>query len=318
VRAFVTGGTGFVGSRLVGRLVGRGDEVVALVRSRGRAELAAAELVEGDLSDRARLALGMAGCDAAFHLAADYRVGIPKSDRAEMYQSNVTGTENVLDAAVEAGAARIVYVSTVNVFGNTRGRVVDETYEREPDGYVSYYDETKYLAHRAAVDRIAAGAPIVIVQPGVIYGLGDHSEIGSQVAAAAAGKLPFVSFADLGMNAVFVDDVVEGILLAHDRGRIGEAYVLGGELTRMRRLIDTTAEVAGRRAPRFTMPTWLMRPLVPIGPLVGRLTGNRPNLGELISASDGVTYWATDEKARRELGYSPRDLREGLRLTVGA
>ncbi|HET9673327.1 MAG TPA: NAD-dependent epimerase/dehydratase family protein, partial [Gaiellaceae bacterium] len=112
MRAFVTGGTGFVGSRLVGRLVGRGDEVVALVRSRGRAELAAAEPVEGDLSDRARLALGMAGCDAAFHLAADYRVGIPKSDRAEMYQSNVTGTENVLDAAVEAGAARIVYVST--------------------------------------------------------------------------------------------------------------------------------------------------------------------------------------------------------------
>jgi nucleoside-diphosphate-sugar epimerase len=318
VRAFVTGGTGFVGAPLVRRLAERGDDVVALVRSPGRSVPGAAELVEGDLADRERLGAGMASCDAVFHLGADYRVGIPKSERAAMYETNVTGTENVLDAAVEAGAARIVYVSTVNAFGDTRGRVVDETYEREPDGYVSYYDETKLLAHRAAVRRIAAGAPIVIVQPGVVYGPGDHSEIGGQVAAAAAGKLPFLSFADLGMNAVFVDDVVEGILLAHDRGRVGEAYVLGGELTRMRGLIATAAEVAGRRAPRFTMPTWLMRPLVPIGPLVGRLMGNRPNLGELISASDGVTYWATDEKARQELGYSPRGLREGLQATLRA
>jgi dihydroflavonol-4-reductase len=318
VRAFVTGGTGFVGSRLVRRLAERGDDVVALVRSHNRSVPGAAEAVVADLSDREGLARGMAGCDAVFHLAADYRVGIPKSERAGMYETNVTGTENVIDAAVEAAAGKIVYVSTVNAFGNTGGRVVDETYEREPGGYVSYYDETKHLAHQAAVRRIAAGAPIVIVQPGVIYGPGDHSEIGGQVAAAAAGKLAFVSFADLGMNAVFVDDVVEGILLACDRGRIGEAYVLGGELTTMRDLIETTAEVAGRRAPRFTMPTWLMRPLIPIGPLVGRMTGNRPNLGELISASNGVTYWATDEKARRELGYSPRGLREGLRLTAGS
>jgi nucleoside-diphosphate-sugar epimerase len=316
LRAFVTGGTGFVGRRLVAKMSARGDGIVALVRSPERADLPA-ELAPGDLSDRARLAGAMAGCDSVFHLAADYRVGIRASERTAMFDTNVAGTENVLDAAREAGVGRIVYVSTVNAFGNTRGQVVDEAYERSAGEYVSAYDESKYLAHRAARERIAAGAPIVIVQPGVIYGPGDHSEVGGQIARAAAGKLRYVSFPELGMNAAYVDDVADGILLAHDRGRIGESYVLGGELTTMRTLVETTAEVAGRRAPRLTLPTPLLRPLVPLGPLVGRLTGTSPNLGELISASDGVTYWARDDKARRELGYAPRGLREGLRATVG-
>ncbi len=203
------------------------------------------------------------------------------------------------------------------MFGNTHGQVVDEEYQRPAGDYLSIYDETKTTAHRAARERMVAGAPIVIVQPGVIYGPGDPSVIGGQIAKAAAGKLPFVSFPELGMNAVFVDDVADGILRAHDRGRVGEAYVLGGELTTMRTLIDTAAEVAGRHPPRLKMPSWLVRPLVPVGALVGRLTDSGPNLAELISASAGVTYWAKDEKARRELGYAPRGLREGLELTVG-
>jgi dihydroflavonol-4-reductase len=301
----------------VARLVDRGDAVVALVRSPEGAHLPAAELVEGDLSDRGRLAAAMAGCDSVLHLAADYRLGIRRSERSGMWETNVTGTENVLDAATDAGVGRIVYVSTVNAFGNTRGRVVDESYERPADDYISTYDETKTLAHRAATDRIVTGAPIVIVPPGVIYGPGDHSVVGDQIARAAAGKLHYVSFPELGMNAVFVDDVVYGILLVHDRGRVGDTYVIGGDVTTMRTLVETAAEVAGRSAPRLAMPTWLMRLLVPFGPVVGRLTGTPPNLGELISASDGVTYWATDEKLRRELGYAPRGLREGLRLTVG-
>lgn len=180
MRAFLTGGAGFVGGHLAARLAERGDEVVALVRSPARADVPGAELVEGDLSDRARLAGAMAGCGAVFHLAADYRVGIPRSEQPDMWETNVTGTANVLDAAVDAAVGRIVYVSTINAFGNTRGRVVGEGYERPPDDFVSTYDETKYLAHRAALERIAAGAPIVIVQPGVVYGPGDHSAVGGQ------------------------------------------------------------------------------------------------------------------------------------------
>lgn len=319
MRAFVTGGTGFVGSRLVARLRGRGDEVVALVRSKERARTAGldAQLVEGDLSSRGPLADAIVGADAVFHLAADYRVGIPEDERAAMHATNVRGTENVLDAAHEAGVARTVYVSTVNAFGNTRGEVVDETYRRTGDEFVSEYDRTKWLAHLAAEERIARGDPIVIVQPGVIYGPGDHSQLGGQLADAARGKLAFVSFPTLGFNAAHVDDVVGGILLAHDRGRIGESYVLGGELTTMRDAVRAAAAAAGRRPPRFTMPTALMRPLVPIGPLVGRVMGTAPNLGELVSASHDVTYWARDDKARRELGYDPRPIATGFAETFG-
>jgi dihydroflavonol-4-reductase len=318
VRAFVTGGTGFVGRRLVALLRARGDDVVVLVRSPARAGGLDAELVEGDLTSRERLAAAIARADAVFHLAADYRVGIPARERAAMHDVNVRGTENVLDAARDAGAKRTVYVSTVNAFGNTRGEVVDETYDRARGDFVSEYDRTKWLAHRVAQDRIARGDPIVIVQPGVVYGPGDHSEIGGQLQAAARGKLLFVSFAALGFNAVHVDDVATGILLAHDRGRLGESYVLGGEITTLGDAVRDAAAAAGRRQPRFTMPTALMRPLVPVGPLVGRVMGTRPNLRELISASDGVTYWARDDKARRELGYDPRPLAAGLADTFGS
>jgi nucleoside-diphosphate-sugar epimerase len=317
VRAFVTGGTGFVGRRLVGRLRARGDDVVVLVRSHARADGLDADLVEGDLSSRERLAGAMAGADAVFHLAAEYRIGIPARERAAMHVANVHGTENVLDGARVAAVARTVYVSTVNAFGNTRGEIVDETYERAGGDYVSEYDRTKWLAHLAARERIDRGDPIVIVQPGVIYGPGDRSEIGGQLERAARGNLLFVSFGTLGFNAVHVDDVAAGILLAHDRGRVGESYVLGGELTTMRDAVHAAAAAGGKRPPRITMPTALMRPLVPIGPLVGRVAGTSPNLKELISASHGVTYWARDDKARRELGYDSRPLQEGLADTFG-
>lgn len=317
MRAFVTGGTGFLGGRLAAQLRARGDDVVALVRSRARAAGLDAELVDGDLSSHERLEGVMAGADAVFHVAAVYEIGIPPRERAAMHDANVRGTENVLDAARDAGVARTVYVSTVNAFGNTRGEIVDETYERTGGDFVSEYDRTKWLAHTAAEERIARGDAIVIVQPGVIYGPGDHSQIGGQLERAARGKLPFVSFPALGFNAVHVDDVVAGILLAHDRGQVGESYVLGGQITTMRDAVRAAATAAGKRPPRRTLPTALMRPLTPLGPLVGRVTGTAPNLKELISASEGVTYWARDDKARRELGYDPRPLAAGLADTFG-
>src|SRR5687768_2207775 len=144
MKAFVTGATGFLGSRLAALLRARGDEVVALVRSPAKARTLAdmgCELVEGDLADEAAIRRGMQGCDSVFHVAAIYEVGIPESRRPEMFDANVRGTERVLDAAAEAGVGRIVYISTANVFGNTQGRVVDETYERPDKDYLSYYDE---------------------------------------------------------------------------------------------------------------------------------------------------------------------------------
>jgi nucleoside-diphosphate-sugar epimerase len=209
-------------------------------------------------------------------------------------------------------------VSTVNVFGNTHGEVVDESYERPGDDYLSYYDETKYLSHQAAKERIAKGVPVVIVQPGGVYGPGDHSEVGNVIDQTRNGKLKALPFAGLGLNLVFVDDVADGILLAYDKGEVGESYVLGGEIVTMRNLVDKTAALAGRKPPKRDLPSGVIKLAAPAGPMVGKIMGFPPNFRELISASDGVTYWAKDDKARRELGYSPRDLETGLRQTLDA
>ncbi len=321
MKTFVTGGTGFIGSRLAAALRARGDDVVALVRTPSKAASLAAlgcRLIEGGVTDLEAMRTGMGGCDAIVHAAGMFEVGIPESRRPAMYEANVRGTELVLDAAADAGVPRIVYVSTVNVFGNTRGRVVDETYRRSPgDPFLSYYDETKFAAHRIAEERIERGAPIVIASPGGVYGPGDHSVLADQLAQLRAGRLWFVSFPELGMDQAFVDDVADGIVRVLDRGRIGESYVLGGEVTTIGQLLSTAAAILGRRRPR-AMPSALIRMSIPLAPVVTRALGVPPNLRELVSVADGVTYWASDAKARTELGYAPRDLEAGLRLTLAA
>ena len=322
MRAFVTGATGFIGGHVARKLRERGDEVVALVRSPDKAaelrELGC-ELVEGDLSDEAAIRKGVEGCDSVFHVGAAYKVGVPKSEHEGMWDANVRGTERVLDAAIEAGIPKIVYVSTVNVFGNTRGEVVDESYGRdESEGFLSYYDETKYRAHQAAEDRLSKGYPIVIVQPAGVYGPNDHSEIGNMIDQARTGKLKLKMFPETGFMLVHVEDVAEGILLAHDKGEIGEAYILSGEQIRMGELVDRVCELSGRKPPRATMPGVLIKASAPLGPLVGPLMGFPPNLGELVRVSAGVTYWAKDDKARRQLGFAPRDLDTGLKETLAA
>src|SRR3954451_7789373 len=321
VKVFVTGGTGFIGGEVVRQLRDRGDDVVALVRSREKGselESLGVQLAEGDLSSNDVIRSACEDCDAVIHGAAVYKVGIPKSEREPMHDANVRGTERVLAAAWQAGVDRIVYISTINVFGNTRNDVVDESYEREPGDWLSVYDETKWLAHQAAEERIAKGAPIVIVQPGGVYGPGDHSEVGNVIEQTRSGKLKALPFAGMGLNLVHVEDAAAGVLLALDRGTIGESYVLGGEIATMRDLVEAVAKVADRKPPTRELPSGFIKLVAPAGPLVGKAMGFPPNFKELISASDGVTYWARDDKARRELGYSPRDLETGLRETLAA
>jgi nucleoside-diphosphate-sugar epimerase len=318
MRAFVTGGTGFIGSRVVERLRARGDEVVVLARRPEKAEGLDAEVVEGDLTDAEAIRRGMEGCQAVFHIAADYRVGMDPSKQEKMRDTNVRGTERVLDAAADAGVDKIVYVSTINAFGNTNGQVVDESYRRdEADGYVSTYDETKYLAHRLAEERAAQGAPVVIVQPGSVYGPGDHALVGQMIDQASKGKMPAKAFPELGLNMVHVDDVADGIILAYEKGEPGESYVLGGEITTQGELIDKAAQIGGKKPPRMTVPPVVLKAMIPVGRFVGPPMGLPPNFREMISAAHNVTYWAKDDKARRELGYAPRDLDTGLRQTIG-
>ncbi|MEA2473402.1 MAG: hypothetical protein QOE06_1317 [Thermoleophilaceae bacterium] len=317
----MTGGTGFIGGRMVAKLRERGDEVVALVRNPEKAadlKRVGAELVKGDLTTVDAIRRGVEGCDACVHGAAIYKVGIPKSQHEEMFETNVRGTERVLDAATQAGVPKILYVSTINVFGNTGGEIVDESYERPGDDFLSYYDRTKYEAHQVALDRIAKGAPVVMVQPGGVYGPNDHSEIGNLIDQFRSGKLPMQPFPETGFNLVHVDDVADGCILALDNGQVGESYVLGGEITNFRGLIEKVAQIDGKKAPKRALPVGLMKAIAPAGPVVGKLMGLPPNVRELIAASDGVTYWAKDDKARTRLGYSPRDLETGLRQTLAA
>jgi nucleoside-diphosphate-sugar epimerase len=321
MRAFVTGGTGFIGGHVVRRLRERGDEVVALVRSPAKAaELSEldCELIEGDLSSEDAIKRGCQGADSVFHIGAVYKVGIKKSERPAMHEANVGGTERVLDAAVDAGVGRILYVSTVGAFGNTRGDVVDEGFQRVDLDWLSCYDETKYLAHKVAEERIANGAPVVIVQPGGVYGPNDHSEVGNMIEQTNKGKLPAKMFPEMGMMLAHVEDIADGILLAHDKGQIGQSYVLSGDRTTIGELVDKVAELSGRKPPRFTMPGALMKASAPLGPVVGPLMGFPPNLREMIKVSDGVTHWAKDDKARRELGFAPRDLDTGLKQTLAS
>ncbi len=320
MKVFLTGGTGFIGGALARALRDRGDEVVALVRSPAKAtELAqrGAALVQGDLGDVAAIEAGMRGADAVIHGAAVYEVGIPAGERARMDEANVRGTENVLGAALRLEIPRALYISTVGVFGNTRGKVYDEDGPLG-DGSTSWYERTKVEAHRAARRLAEQGLPLVIVQPGGVYGPGDHSQLGNIVHQFVAGKLPAMAFPDLGINFVHRDDVVAGILLALDTGRVGESYILGGEIATAQQLVETLAKITGRRPPRITMPTVILKMSAPLGPLFAPRLGFPPNLRELISASDGVTYWAKHDKAVRELGYSPRPLEQGLRDTLSA
>ena len=321
MKAYVTGATGFLGGRLVHQLLDRADEVVALVRTPAKAAGLAqrgVHLVEGDLSAYDVMASSMQGCDAVFHLAADYRVGISGSDCAKMREANVAGTERTLDAAVAAGVSRIVYVSTIGYFGNTHGQIMREGDSR-PDGeeFLTCYDETKYHAHQLAEDRIAKGAPILIAQPGGIYGPGDHSPLGTFIEQTRKGRMKVLAFADSGFNFAHVDDIAQGLLLIHDKGNVGETYILGAELATSKELITKVAELSGHKPPRMTVPTGLIKLIAPLGPLFGRFTGS-PNLREVVKGGAGVTYWATEEKARRELGYKPRDLETGLRDLLAA
>lgn len=320
MKVFLTGGTGFIGGTVARKLRGRGDEVRTLVRDPEKAtalrELGC-ELIEGDLSDEAAIRRGLEGCDAAIHGAAIYKVGIRKSEHAGMHEANVVGTERVLRAALDAKTPRVVYISTVAAFGNTEGEVVDESHQHSGD-YTSYYDETKHQAHliaRRLIDE--EGLPGIIVQPGGVYGPNDHSELGNLIDQFVKGRMPLIPFPDLGLNLVHVDDVADGVLLALDQGKIGEQYVLGGELSSNRGLFEALARVTGKKVPKRALPTALIKLSIPVGPVVGPVLGFPPNLREVVTTSE-ATYWAKHDKAIRELGYSPRGLDQGLHDTLEA
>jgi dihydroflavonol-4-reductase len=269
--------------------------------------------VRSDLSDVTQLTAHLDGVHGLVHAAGSYRLGIPKSARRAMWEANVGTTTRLLDAAQAAGTSRIVYVSTGNVYGDTRGVTVDETYQRDLSrGFLSWYDETKYGAHEVAEQRMAAGAPIVIVHPSQVYGPGDRSGFWEQVRLAYEGKLPYRALTDVRIGLVHADDLAQGIVAALDRGRIGERYNLSGPESSLGEAEAIAARLGGHRLPWLRLPDGLLRALAPIGRLVGQ-----PNLRELVATSSGITFLFSSAKAKAELGFAPRDVEAGLREVLG-
>lgn len=328
MKIFMTGATGFIGGATARHLVEQGHKLTCLVRDRSKAtelEGLGCTIVDGDLSSRPRLAEQMSGHDALVHNAALYEVGIPKDRAPVLRKANVEGTANTLEAALEAEIPRVLYVSTCAVFGNTHREIATEEFKRpdlgRPGGmdFTSVYEETKYEAHQIALNLIKTRSlPCVVVQPGGVYGPDDHSELGSTIHQFLDGKLPMVPFPDFGTGLTHVEDIAAGFALALDKGEVGECYILNQDNYTMRQILEMVGEITGKKVPKRNMPTGILKALRPAGPLVGKIMGQPPNLAELISSADGVTFWADASKARRNLGWTPREAKAGLRDTLAA
>ncbi len=321
MRVVITGAAGFIGRVLVRQSAARGDHVVAVVRDPDAAANLAApnvELIRSDLSDIASLTELARGAEGLVHAAGSYRVGIPVSERPAMLDANLGTTERVLDAAHRRRrAAHRVPLDDQRLREHPRPGRRRDVPARPADGFGSYYDETKWLAQLAAEERIANGAPIVIVQPGTTYGPGDHSSLGQQLLQAYLGTAAFIAFGSLGVSPVHIDDLAAGILAALDRGRPGRTYALGGPNIRLKDAMGMAARAGGHGPPRLSVPNWFLRIGARLGPNLGGLFGLSPNLREILAAADGVTFWASSARAAAELGYRPRDPAAGFADAFG-
>ncbi len=314
MKAFVTGGSGFIGRYLVRALVARGYEVVGLARSEQSAAMLradGAQVAQGDILDVPSLQAGMAGCDVVFHLAAWYKTGAADWRSAEPI--NVNGTRNVLRTAFDLDIPKIVYTSTVAVFGDTHGQMVDEGYESPQGPFLTEYDRTKWLAHyKVAEPLIEEGAPIVIVMPGGVYGPGDTSLLGEMMRRFMHGQMPLTPGPEMTLTWAHVADIAEGHILAAEKGRVGESYVLAGPAIPMGEMVDFWAYLTGKPGPVAKVPAKIIQPLAP---LVGALE-KKVALPEMISQEAismlNATYMARSDKARRELGWRPRPPQAGM------
>lgn len=313
MKFFVTGATGFLGGRLVRQLRQAGHDVVALVRDPSKAaalESSGLQLVKGDLDDRDALRRGMSGVDGLFHLAAWYRLGA-RDDR-EARRANVEGTRNVLEAMKETGVPRGVYTSTLAVNSDTHGRLADESYRFDGE-HLSIYDRTKAEAHYdVAIPMMEAGLPLVIVQPGVVYGPDDPSSIGKAFRQYLRRRLPAIPRGS-AYSWAHVDDVALAHRLAMETGRPGESYIVCGEPKSLEEALLLAEKITGIRAPRLRATPAMLRAGAFFSGLVEKLVPLPEDMtSEYLRVSAGATYLGDNAKARRELGYAPRPLAEGL------
>jgi dihydroflavonol-4-reductase len=311
----VTGGSGFLGSAVVRSLIARGARVRALVRPAspsGNLVGLDCETIVGDLTDRQSLQASLRGIRYLFHVAADYRLWA--RDPSVILRVNVEGTRNLMGEALSARVERIVYTSSVaalRVAGATGP--VDETSPLGLDDAIGAYKRSKVLAERAVEEMVLRDKlPAVIVSPTTPIGPRDirPTPTGRILLDAARGKIP--AFVDTGLNFAHVDDIAEGHLLAFERGRIGERYILGGQNLSLQELLTAIAGLTGRRGPRIKLPRGPLFPLAFGAEAVARLTGKEPLLTVDGLRMSRYQMFFTSAKAERELGYRSRPCQEGV------
>jgi len=314
----VTGGTGFIGAHVVRALLARGRRVRCLVRGESRRdnlEGLGVELVVGDVTEPRTLAPALRGVATVFHCAADYRLWA--RDPEELQRVNVGGTQNVLEAAARAGVRRVVHTSSVGALGSSsNGSPADERTPVERDALIGAYKRTKYDAERVAESWTARGLPVVIVNPSAPVGERDikPTPTGRLIVDFLNGRLP--AYVDTGLNLVDVHDVAEGHLLAAEKGRPGERYILGNRNMTLLEILEMLAGIAGRPAPRLRLPHWLPLTLAAVDTFVAKLLGREPRVSlESVRLSRHKMFFDAG-KAVRELGLPQTPVEEPLRRAV--
>jgi dihydroflavonol-4-reductase len=305
MKALVTGATGFVGAAIAKTLLASGWQVRVLARAgsdRGNLRQLAAEVAEGDLNDLRSLERALEGCTALFHAAADYRLGA--RDPKPLYLTNVEGTRNILNAARTAGVQRTVYTSSVATIGIPTDGAPGE--ERSPvalSDMIGHYKRSKYLAEEVARDAARMGMSVVIVNPSTPVGPGDikPTPTGQLVLDAASGRMP--AYVDTGLNIVHVDDVAAGHLLAFERGKTGERYILGGEDMTLRTILEQISQLVGRKPPRIRLPYAAVLPIAYAAEAFAKVSGRSGRVTiEGVRMSRKRMFFSS-AKAAADLGY---------------
>jgi dihydroflavonol-4-reductase len=310
----VTGASGFLGWHVAHLLAERGHQVRALCRPASRLRELDVERVVGDLRDPDSLRRAVEGCELVFHVAADYRLW-SKHPR-DLYSSNVDGTRNVLDAAARARVERVVYTSTVGCIGMPAGRSGDEQTSVSIADMAGHYKRSKWLAEQVALEKAAAGLPVVIVNP--TAPVGDHdwkpTPTGKIIVDFLCNKLP--AFVDTGLNLVDARDTAIGHLLAAEKGRSGERYILGNENLTLEQILSRLSALSGKPAPSIKIPYAIAYAAGAITTGLAHVTGKPP-----LAPLEGVKMarkkmFVTHEKAARELGFAPRPVEGALKRAI--
>lgn len=313
MKYFITGATGFLGGEIVRQLAKSGYEVRAMVRDSQKAQWMGrlgVRLFKGDVTDKESMREAMTGVDGVFHVAGWYK--LVERDKGEAYAVNVVGTKTVLELMRELHIPQGVYTSTCGIYSNTGGRTVDESY-RFSGAYLTNYESTKGEAHRIAEDFMNRGLPLAIAMPGMIYGPNDTSAVRASLIDFLRGKLPAIPAKSV-MHWAHVEDVAQAHIALMEKGRIGEAFIISGERSTVVEMYQVASEVSGAKMPMI-LPDEVLLFMSKLSRPFDRWLPDTFTSEGLVTIA-GLSYLADDSKARREIGFNPRPIRDGWAETV--